>query len=32
MVMLSVADNADLASVRITWAEPSENGSPLSAY
>jgi hypothetical protein len=32
MVMVSITDNTDLPSVRITWAAPSENGSPISAY
>ena len=32
MVMLTITDNAGLPSVRITWAAPSENGSPISAY
>lgn len=32
MAMLSVSDNADLPSVRITWVAPSENGSPITAY
>jgi hypothetical protein len=32
MVMVTITDNTDLPSVRITWVAPSENGSPISAY
>lgn len=32
MAMATVSDNAGQPSVRISWTEPSENGSPITAY
>jgi hypothetical protein len=32
MAVVSVTDNSGLASVRVTWATPTENGSTVSAY
>ena len=32
MATLTLADNAGLTSVRITWVAPSKNGADISAY
>jgi hypothetical protein len=32
MAILTVADNAGVPTVRLTWLAPAANGSPLSAY
>lgn len=32
MAMVTLSDNAGLASVHILWASPNSNGSPLTAY